>query len=107
MIGEVKMVKALLLHIGVDQSTTNNMTLGVNGPIFDDGTFEFIPILELLELPWSKNTYFLKKGERIVAISDEDEYVTTSDGKKLPKESTTRKFTLTSETRTYLDSDQK
>lgn len=45
------------------------MTLGVNAPIFDSGTFEFIPILEL----WDENTYFLRKGDRTVTICDESE----------------------------------
>ena len=60
------MVKALLIHVGVDQSEKYAMTLGVNAPIFDDGTFEFIPILEF----WYENTYFLRKGGRTIKICD-------------------------------------
>jgi hypothetical protein len=77
------------------------MTLGISGPIFADDTFEFIPILESWELPWSENTHFLKKGDRIIAISDGNEYVPTSNGKKLRMESTIHEFRLTSEMRTY------
>lgn len=64
------MVKALLLHVGIDHSRKNVMTLGVSGPIFQDGTFEFIPILEL----WYENTYFLKKGGRNIAMCNGEEY---------------------------------
>jgi hypothetical protein len=35
-----------MLHVGADQSCKE--TLGVNGPIFEDRTFEFIPITECL-----------------------------------------------------------
>jgi len=39
-------MKALLLHIGAD--TSEWFTLRVNAPIFEDESFEFIPILEFL-----------------------------------------------------------
>ena len=57
-------MKALLIHVGIDQTEKTAMTLGVNAPIFDDGTFEFIPILEF----WYENTYFLRKSGRTITI---------------------------------------
>ncbi len=60
------MVKALLLHIGADQS--NQMTLGINGPIFEDGTFEYIPIME----DWTidgEDSYFVKEGDKTFLIN--------------------------------------
>ena len=39
-------MKALFLHVGADQSSFN--TIGVNGPVFPDNKFEFIPIIEFM-----------------------------------------------------------
>lgn len=62
-------MKALLLHVGVDHTTDTHMTMGISGPIFDNGTFEFIPILEL----WEENTYFLRRGTKSFVVSDTEE----------------------------------
>lgn len=62
-------MKALLLHVGVDHTTDTHMTMGISGPVFDDGTFEFIPILEL----WEENTYFLRRGAKSFVVSDNSE----------------------------------
>lgn len=59
-------MKALLIHVGIDQSKKYAMTLGVNAPIFDDGTFEYIPILEF----WYENTYFLRRKGRTIKVHD-------------------------------------
>jgi len=67
---EVKVVQALLIHVGIDQSEDNPMTLGVNAPIFDNDAFEFIPILEL----WYENTYFLRKDDRTIIICGGSEF---------------------------------
>lgn len=60
------MVKALLLHIGADQS--NQMTLGINGPIFEDGTFEYIPIMENWTID-GKDSYFVKEGDKTFLVN--------------------------------------
>jgi hypothetical protein len=39
-------MKALLIHVGADKS--NWFTTQVNAPVFDDGSFEFIPIVEYI-----------------------------------------------------------
>ena len=57
-------MKGLFLHVGADQSDFT--TLGVNAPIFDDGTFEFIPIAEFL----IDGTYIVKRGEKFVAVNN-------------------------------------
>jgi hypothetical protein len=62
-------MKALLIHVGADQSKTNQMTVGVNAPVFDDGTFEFIPILEF----WDDNMYFLRKEGRTIVVQNGEE----------------------------------
>ncbi len=62
-------MKALLIHVGADQSKKYRMTLGVNGPIFDDGTFEFIPILEF----YYDDTYFLRKEEHDIIVQNGEE----------------------------------
>jgi hypothetical protein len=62
-------MKALLLHVGVDHTTDTHMTMGISAPIFHDGTFEFIPILEL----WEENTYFLRRGDKSFVVSDSEE----------------------------------
>jgi hypothetical protein len=59
-------MKALLIHVGADQ--TNQMTVGVNAPVFDDGTFEFIPILESPD----DNMYLRKEGRTIVVQNGEE-----------------------------------
>ena len=51
-------MKALLLHVGADQSNFN--TIGVNGPVFPNNKFEFIPIIE-----------FMTDGHYIEKIDDE------------------------------------
>lgn len=58
------MQKALLIHVGADQSDWS--TLGVNAPIFDDDTFEFIPIPDFLV----DGTCIVKRGRRYVAVRE-------------------------------------
>lgn len=62
-------MKALLLHVGVDHTSTSPMTMGISGPIFDDGTFEFISILEL----WEEDTYFVMRGTKSFVVSGNEE----------------------------------
>ena len=45
------------------------MTMGISGPIFDDGTFEFISILEL----WEEDTYFVMRGTKSFVVSGNEE----------------------------------
>lgn len=59
-------MRALLIHVGADQ--TNQMTVGVNAPVFDDGTFEFIPILESPD----DNIYLRKEGRTTVVQNGEE-----------------------------------
>lgn len=55
--------------VGADQSKKYKMTLGVNAPIFNDGTFEFIPILEF----YYDDTYFLRKEGRNIIVQNGEE----------------------------------
>lgn len=62
-------MKALLIHVGADQSKKYKMTLGVNAPIFNDGTFEFVPILEF----YYDDTYFLRKEGHNIIVQNKEE----------------------------------
>jgi len=62
-------MKALLIHVGADQSKKYKMTLGVNAPLFNDDTFEFIPILEF----YYDDTYFLRKGGHNIIMQNGEE----------------------------------
>lgn len=61
------MTKALLIHVGADQS--KSITLGVNAPIFEDGTFEFIPIPEC----YPDGTCIVKKDRNYVVMREGEE----------------------------------
>lgn len=63
-------MKALLLHVGADQSNFN--TIGVNGPIFQKNKFEFIPIIEFM----TDGHYIEKIGNKVVVKNKYDEIST-------------------------------
>jgi len=81
-------MKALLLHIGID--TSNWFTAQIDAPVFDDGCFEFIPIVE----HWREVSHSASRGW-YVRRKHEGQHVVEKRG-----ESEERGI-WTSETRTY------
>ncbi len=59
------MVKGILIRVGADKSN-----LGVLGPIFDDGTFEFIPINEKKVTEPDERRYSKMKGRYGGTLAD-------------------------------------
>jgi len=78
-------MKALLIHVGVDKSSW--FTTQINAPLFNDGSFEFIPIVEYWKGHNKSSGWYIRKKHEGICI----EKIGESEEKDI----------WTTETRTY------